>query len=227
MKLAALAAALAVVVACGAPPDASDHAPIAAHVEPAPWHSRPALYIKVVDDTPTYMQQLFEQAPADRPIDVTTETDRYRTAAGRDVDDLYLAAPEPERIAEYLASDPALAVPRDRELAFGRIADGRWRMFLLVPTVELDASAIAHAEATLDASSHVPAVMLDLTPAGAQRLAELTTRALDHRIAVEVDGTVVSAPWVRTPITGGRVEVTFAGDNAGAAARALADALGH
>lgn len=51
--------------------------------------------------------------------------------------------------------------------------------------------------------------MLELTAEGAERLAAGTRAALKRRIAVVVDGKVVSAPAVQTEIAGGRLTVTL------------------
>jgi preprotein translocase subunit SecD len=109
----------------------------------------------------------------------------------------------------YLASDPSLAVPRDHELAFEHLDANRWRTYLLLPTVELDASSIAHVEETTDPTTERPGVLLDFTPAAAQQFGELTARIAGHKLAVLADGRVVSAPVIVAPITGGRAQVTF------------------
>lgn len=67
-------------------------------------------------------------------------------------------------------------------------------------------------------------VLISLTPEGATKLEELTTGLVGERLAIVVDGVVVSAPMVQEPITGGSVQVS--GDLTEAEARALAEGIG-
>jgi preprotein translocase subunit SecD len=193
--------------------------------EHAPFQSTHSLYLKVVDDRSTYMLQLFDRVAVAPPAGIAGEVDRWRTDAGGTVTDHYLEARTPEVIERYLASDPALAVPPDRELAFERVDADHWRTYLLLPAAELDATAIAHAEASRDANTDRPTVLLDFTPPAAQHFGDLTARITGHKLAVLVDGTVVSAPVINAPITGGRAAVTFGPNADDATAQALADAL--
>jgi hypothetical protein len=221
MKLQALFAVFSLLGACAAPPD-PDHRPPAAEIQAAPWaHPQPGVYFKVVDDHPTSLQRLFARVPSQPPDDIARAEERWKLDDEPAGTSVYLTAPTHDQLARFAAS---LTVPTDRELGYGRMDDGRWRTYLLVPAIELDTTAIAHAEATHDPNTASPAVMLDLTPAGRERFAELTSRIVGQRLAVLVDGTVVSAPIVRGAITGGHVEVTFATDG-DAQSRALVDEL--
>jgi preprotein translocase subunit SecD len=220
MKLSALVAALALIAACATPPD-PDHRPTPAEVQPKPSASHRGIYFKVVDDNATTLKQLFDSSPAEPPDGVTRATERWHFDDEPEVTGIYLTAPSRDALAHYATT---LAVPSDHELVYGRVDATHWRTYLVFSTAELDAHAIAHATPTHNANGHSPSLMLDLTPAGAKRFGELTTRITGHRLAVLVDGTVVSAPVVRGAITGAHAEISFApGDDA--QARALADDL--
>ncbi len=222
MKLYALLAALALAMACATPPDL-DHRPTAAEVQPAPFHSQHGIYFKVVDDGTTPLHQMFDRMPVEAPDGVTRAVERWRVDDDQpEVTGIYLTAPSREALARTAAT---LQMPADHELAYGRIDGDRWRTYLVFAATELDASAIARADVTRDANSELPTVVLELTPTGAQRFADLTARIAGHRLAVLVDGSVVSAPVVRSAITGGRAEITLGAASSDAQARALADQL--
>jgi preprotein translocase subunit SecD len=217
MDLRPLIAAIGLVVACG-----TDHAQ-PEQVLP----SRYALQMKAVDDSSTRMQQLYERVPIDRPEGIAGAVDHWRTEDGVARSELYLTGPSPEAIESYLAREPKLSVPTDRELAFQQLDGQRWRTYLLVPTVELDAASIAHARATVDPDSSRPTVILELTSEGAHQLADVTARIAGHKLAVLVDGRVIAAPVINDAITGGRAAITLDAHATQATANALAQALDH
>jgi hypothetical protein len=216
MKLTALIAALALIGACATPPD-PDHRPTSAEIQPLPFSSQHGLYLKVVDDGASMLHKLFDNVPPD-PSDKVKRVVSHVSPATTDI---YLTAPTRDSLVKYVAT---LTVPQDREIALGGLAADQWRPYVVFPESELDATSIAHAEAMRDPNTNAPAVMLDLTEAGGKRLAELTARVLNHRLAVLVDGSVVSAPVVRGTITGGRAEVSFT-HGTDADARALVQEL--
>ncbi len=51
-------------------------------------------------------------------------------------------------------------------------------------------------------------VNLEFSDEGAKKFADLTTKNVGHRIAILLDGEVLTNPNVREPITGGRAEIT-------------------
>jgi preprotein translocase subunit SecD len=50
---------------------------------------------------------------------------------------------------------------------------------------------------------NMPEINFELNPEGATNFARLTTENLDRQLAMIIDGQLYSAPWIRTPITGG------------------------
>lgn len=71
----------------------------------------------------------------------------------------------------------------------------------------LDSSMVRQAAVEKDALGYFH-VRITLTPAGAQRLAEFTTSHAGTRIAILVEGRIVSAPFAHGPFTGGDFEIT-------------------
>ncbi|CAN5809970.1 hypothetical protein BH11MYX3_BH11MYX3_11300 [soil metagenome] len=217
-----------------APPP--DDIPRVEQVQPASFNAPHGLQFKVVDDGATVMKSLFEAVAAEREQrstdpdaiarGVTAEIDRWRVD-DKGITDFYLTANAPGVIARYLAdaaaADPDLAIPSDRQLAFEQIAPDRWRSYLLLPTVELDAAAITKATAITDPSTERPGLLVDFTPTAARKFGDLTARIAGHKLAVLLDGSVVSAPVIQGPITGGQASITFGAEqyDAGALAQAI------
>jgi preprotein translocase subunit SecD len=62
---------------------------------------------------------------------------------------------------------------------------------------------------TIDPVIAQPSVTVDFTPEAARHFSDLTARIQGHKLAVLVDGTVVSAPVINSRIDGGRAQITF------------------
>jgi preprotein translocase subunit SecD len=100
-------------------------------------------------------------------------------------------------------------------------------MFVRLPAA-LGASDVEGAEVQVDGMSGEPQVLLAFTAEGGARFAQLTTALVRRRLAIVVDGRVLSAPIVQMPITGGSAVVTMGGADPTAGlveAHALAAAL--
>jgi len=195
MRFTALVTALGLAFACGT------------HDDPKPKDH--VVQLQVVDDGSPYMKQLFDQVASDRDTSIRSEMDRWRPESGVTHTDYYLSAQDPKVIERYIAEHPALAVPADRQLVFERFDNGRWRTYLVFRHVELDRAAIASAKQADDPNTHRPIVLVDFTKDGAGRFAELTRRVQGHKLATIVDGIVVSAPIVNSPIEGGHASISL------------------
>jgi len=103
-----------------------------------------------------------------------------------------------------------------------------FRTYVLEGTPILTEADVAQAEASLSGGAiREPVVVLELTPEAAGRFEQATARAVRHRLAIVVDGVVVSAPLVMSPIPGGMVQITMGNASADPAvdARRLAGRL--
>jgi hypothetical protein len=84
--------------------------------------------------------------------------------------------------------------------------EGSTRKVFLHKEVILAAKDIAGAKAiTIDDK---PAIDVSFTPAGAKTLKDLTTANAGKRLAILVDGKVLTAPIIRDGITGGKAHIT-------------------
>jgi preprotein translocase subunit SecD len=118
----------------------------------------------------------------------------------------------PAGVAEWLAA----RAPDGRRVAWERwydrddadrlVARG-WRAYLLHAKADLDGADVIDAVAKGDAEGW--RVLITLDDSGADRFEALTQRQLKRRIAIVVDGSVVSAPVVREPIRGGSISISM------------------
>lgn len=229
MRFRALVAVLGLLVACSTQPEV-DETPRVEQVQPASFNAPHGLQFKVVDDGATVMKQLTEYVAIDRERGVKAEIDRWRADSGTALTDFYLTANAPQTIRAFVldaaAADSKLRIPDDRELVFQEVEAGSWRTYLVFPTAELDNASIARSEASTDPALGQPTVTVDFTPTAARHFSELTARIAGHKLAVLVDGTVVSAPVINGRIAGGRAQITFgASPHLAADAAALAAQL--
>ncbi|MGF6227000.1 preprotein translocase subunit SecD [Inquilinus ginsengisoli] len=86
--------------------------------------------------------------------------------------------------------------------------EGNGRILYLQPEAVLSTSDIASAALGTDPFSASPVVELTLTPIGRDRLARATTANVGRILAVLVDDTLITAPIIREPILGGRVQIS-------------------
>jgi preprotein translocase subunit SecD len=86
--------------------------------------------------------------------------------------------------------------------------EGGGRVLYLHPEAVLSTADIASAALGTDSFSAGPVVALTLTLTGRDRLARATTDNVGRILAVLVDETLITAPIIREPILGGRVQIT-------------------
>ncbi|XXX71970.1 hypothetical protein WMF30_30420 [Sorangium sp. So ce134] len=103
-----------------------------------------------------------------------------------------------------------------------------WRTYVVRWPATITGHDVASAQAARDDRDDAY-VSVELTDEGRERFAELSRESIKRRIAIVVDGIVMSAPVVQQAITGGRVQISMAtGDPAEQMAQAeeLAAVLG-
>lgn len=86
--------------------------------------------------------------------------------------------------------------------------EGGGQVLYLQPKIVLSTLDIASATLGTDPFSASPVVELTLTPSGRDRLARATTDNVGRILAVLVDEALVTAPVIREPILGGRVQIS-------------------
>jgi preprotein translocase subunit SecD len=104
-----------------------------------------------------------------------------------------------------------------------RLASGEEALALL-PDSPLDESNVVGALVSIDPATGKHGVNIRFDAEGADAFARLTAENVGERIAIVIDGEVLTAPIVREPISGGRVQISgnFTGEEANGLAVALA-----
>jgi preprotein translocase subunit SecD len=100
------------------------------------------------------------------------------------------------------------------------------RLYLVARRAEVAAETIA--DARVQRGEGAPSVELTFDPRGAAAFEALTTRIVGHLLAIVLDGAVLAAPLVMSPIRGGKAIVTLgavAPDELARQAETLAAAL--
>jgi hypothetical protein len=92
----------------------------------------------------------------------------------------------------------------------------------LQPGPGVTGDMVSKAHSTIDQTGR-PAIEFTLTPAGKTRLAEITRTNIGRRLAILIDGNVVTAPMLISPIEGGKGMIT--GDFSSAEANTLASLI--
>jgi preprotein translocase subunit SecD len=80
---------------------------------------------------------------------------------------------------------------------------------VVAPETRISNEHIANAEVFIDPNTNAPSVSIGFTGEGGARFASLTTELVGRRLAIVLDDTVMSAPRVQEPITGGRAVITM------------------
>jgi preprotein translocase subunit SecD len=179
--------------------------------------------IRVVDDGSAFMTKLARRLRGSAD-DVTADEERWFGPADDEHRSFYFAAKDRGRLLtlvdQRLAETPP---PPDRRIVLENV-DGRWRTHYVIEGGGVDNADIAEARAAPGFDGK-PELVIDLTPEGRRKNTDMTTRALGRKLVIVVDGTVMTAPVVMTPISGETQRITSAsasGDPA-AAGREMGD----
>ncbi|MEO8705425.1 MAG: hypothetical protein ABI867_35670 [Kofleriaceae bacterium] len=244
---------IAVLVGCagGTKAPTLENKPVVDPVKPVASSAARGLVFEVVDNDSAYMRLVFAHVgmaagggatdPAAVAAGITVEVDAWivEDTNARQQDHYLLAADRDgatgrariERyIAELASTDATFAIRPDHELGFERIDATHWRSYYLFKTVELDGSAVAHAEVALDPNTGRPLVLLDFDSASSKKLGDLTARIVGKKLATILDGTIRSAPIINGAIRGGRASIAMGGTDPAAQekeAHALVEVLSH
>lgn len=149
--------------------------------------------------------------------------DAWSGAHGESQTDLYLEAATQGPLDRFLAALPSeYAVPADHKILFEQkahldqngLADGtrRFRSHYLVREPVLTGQSLREVELAEDQMGR-PEVALTLNDAGAKRFADFTASHIGKRLAIVLEGVVMSAPTIQSRISGGHVRITLGNAN--------------
>ncbi|MGE3801514.1 MAG: protein translocase subunit SecD [Candidatus Kapaibacterium sp.] len=109
-------------------------------------------------------------------------------------------------------------IPEDRVIAFSATTrdpndpESAYEMFVLKAESEMNGDVVTDANESIDAQEGRPIVTMAMNIAGAERWAEITGENVEKRVAVVLDSSVYSAPWIQEKISGGSTRITGSSD---------------
>jgi preprotein translocase subunit SecD len=179
-----------------------------------------ALGIHPIVEDDAGMQAIYDAAMQEKPPGIFPMFDSWRGADDVDHRSLYLWSADPKVLDTWLhARPPAQHVGNGRRLVLERedhppaAAAVRWRTHVIDLAASVTGKDVASAKVTYDEMVVRPQVELTLTADGTRRFGEATAAMVGHKLAIVLDGRVVSAPVVNAPIPGGRIVIAMgAGD---------------
>jgi preprotein translocase subunit SecD len=190
------------------------------------------LELVAIDDEHPFMRAVAGRAGA-LPSGVTLEQRPYFDKVnGLEHKDVFLEGPSPAALRVAFAR-AGVTLPVERELVFEeqRLFQGptRYRSYLIDGSARVDNDDLENAEPQTDAQTGQPVVALRFTLAGAKRFEALTRRCVGRKLAIILDGKVMSAPIVMEAIAGGMARMSLGGapgdQELALTARALTEAL--
>ena len=98
-----------------------------------------------------------------------------------------------------------------KNFKYGATQDG-WRTLVLSGPPLLSSANVRSAKAQADAmNTNLWTIAIELDAAGALAFEHVTTANVRRRLAILVDGEVMMAPIIQTPIPGGKLVITMGG----------------
>jgi preprotein translocase subunit SecD len=119
---------------------------------------------------------------------------------------------DPERIKELLGKTAQLTfrlVSKDDGFGSEKLILSENEEELIVnKRVVISGDNLVDAQPQYDSQSNQPIVLFTLDRLGAQKFGKVTSQNVGRRLAIVLDGSVISAPQIREPITGGTGTIT-------------------
>lgn len=123
------------------------------------------------------------------------------------------------KIREILSRPEVRAlIPEDRQIAFSPYQmdpedpDSPYEMFVLKADEEMTGETITDANPSTDPMTGRPVVQMAMNLAGAETWSDVTGENVHKRVAVVLDSSVYSAPWIQGQISGGQTQITGSSD---------------
>ncbi len=192
--------------------------PVAIDQNPTSRPVRSGLELKLAADGTPFMIALAKHVREDAAaaaLGVRPEVEAWGTERGgrSDRTDAYLTGPDRETltrvITEAAVNDPSLRLPDGLQIGYQALsgADHRWRTYLLHTETVLTGRSVAEAEVATSDDHPTPFVFAELDGEGRRQLAEVTSANVGRKMAIMVDGQIVTAPVITGAITAGRIQV--------------------
>ncbi len=160
----------------------------------------------------TYYQQAYEseRQAADGVYDQTPPQGEYS----------FFVSPEGRaEILKILARPEVRSIlPEDRQITFSAYPvdpldpQSPYEMHVLKSEAELNGEVVTDAGPNIDPMTGRPVVSMAMNLAGAEIWSEITGANVHKRVAVVLDSSVYSAPWIQGQIDGGQTQITGSSD---------------
>ncbi|MBP1846719.1 SecD/SecF fusion protein [Rhizobium petrolearium] len=118
---------------------------------------------------------------------------------------------DPSRLRQLLGSTAKMSfhlLGQQGEAGVTMLADESGNQYPVLDRVELSGDRLTDARAAFDQQTNEPVVNFRFDSAGANRFAQITQQNVGRPFAIVLDNKVLSAPVIRTPITGGSGQIS-------------------
>jgi len=118
---------------------------------------------------------------------------------------------DPTRLRQLLGSTAKMSfhlLGNQGEPGVTMLSDERGNQYPVLDRVELSGDRLTDARAAFDQQTNEPVVNFRFDSAGASRFAQITQQNVGRPFAIVLDNKVLSAPVIRTPITGGSGQIS-------------------
>ncbi|CAN7328612.1 protein translocase subunit SecD [Neorhizobium sp. LjRoot104] len=118
---------------------------------------------------------------------------------------------DPTRLRQLLGSTAKMSfhlLGQQGEAGVTMLSDERGNQYPVLDRVELSGDRLTDARAAFDQQTNEPVVNFRFDSAGANRFAQITQQNVGRPFAIVLDNKVLSAPVIRTPITGGSGQIS-------------------
>jgi hypothetical protein len=181
---------------------------------------RAKIEYRIVDASTALMRDAYEHAKQDAEAEskgIGAHVDQWRhVGKATDYTDYYLAAKDHAVLEAYLAG---VATPDDDHLIAYEMdptpldrPGPEWRTYYVWREVHLATDAIERAELMFNTGIDRSEALITFTEAGKQAFAELTKSNVGNKLAIFVDGVIVSAPVIMSEIAGGQTTMSSGAD---------------
>ncbi|TDX78206.1 protein translocase subunit secF /protein translocase subunit secD [Neorhizobium sp. R1-B] len=118
---------------------------------------------------------------------------------------------DPSRLRQLLGSTAKMSfhlLGQQGEPGVTMLSDDGGNQYPVLDRVELSGDRLTDARAAFDQQTNEPVVNFRFDSAGANRFAQITQQNVGRPFAIVLDNKVLSAPVIRTPITGGSGQIS-------------------
>jgi len=167
------------------------------------------LEFKLVDDGAAYMKMVAVAAYRAPSAGVSVQPESWiDNTSGQAHEDVFLAGERSEQLVDavevILRTQP---LPEDHQILLERRASD-WRTYYVFSQSHVDNADLRSADQT-SSDKGDPEVSVELNPSGAQRLSALTERSVGRKLALVLEGQIVTAPVIIGKIGAGRLRITL------------------